>query len=230
MGDVVPLLDRPVYTYPQVDRLLALSTGTADRWFNGYARRGVAHPPMLRQESSRSRWVTWGEFVEARLFASYRDIDKIPTSRLRAYTAELRRVFDERYPLAHSAPYVRREGRLMLWEAQQTAELGDDFAVEVRTDQIVLSPLTEQFYDSADFDDRGTVHRLRPDADFPDVYLDPRRRGGEPTIAGHNVTVATIASLIRGGERIGDIAQWYRLDDEQVRQAIGYDAVHLRIA
>jgi hypothetical protein len=28
--------------------------------------------------------VTWGEFVEARMLAEFRDRDKVPTSRLRA--------------------------------------------------------------------------------------------------------------------------------------------------
>ncbi len=38
MGTVTDLLERPVYSLVQVDRLLALHTGTARRWLEGYER------------------------------------------------------------------------------------------------------------------------------------------------------------------------------------------------
>ena len=40
MGDVLPMLERPVYTYREVDRLLGLNQDTAKRWINGYRRGG----------------------------------------------------------------------------------------------------------------------------------------------------------------------------------------------
>lgn len=231
MGEVVSLMERPVYTYPQVDRLLSLSNGTASRWLNGYRRAGNDYEPILRPSKADTSWVTWGEFVEARLFAGYRDLDKIHTRQLRTYVMELRKRFDEKYPLAHSAPYVRAEGRRMLYEAQQVAGLPDQFAVEVATNQIMLAPWVDAFVQAVDFDDvKGSVRRLQPDPDFPEVRLDPLRRGGEPTIAGHNVRVRTIAGLVRGGEDPAEVAQWYGLSADDVRQAVGYDQVHPAIA
>lgn len=64
------MLDRPVYTYREVDRLLGLNQGTAKRWVNGYRHAGRSYPPIVREQPSDTRWVTWGEFIETRYSAS----------------------------------------------------------------------------------------------------------------------------------------------------------------
>lgn len=105
-AQVISLLDRPTYTHPQVDRLLSLSTGTANRWLNGYRRGGRFYEPILRIERSTTRWVTWGEFVETRLLANYRDVDDIPTTRMRKAVEFLR---------ADSAPSTRSPAATYTW-------------------------------------------------------------------------------------------------------------------
>lgn len=235
MGDLVSLLDRPVYTYPQVDRLLGLSDGTANRWLNGYKRKGVFYEPILRPQRQGTRWVTWGEFVETRLFAGYRDVDQIPVRRMRRVVEVLRERSHRTYPLAHAQPYLRPEGRLMLWEAQKEAGLPDDeFAVVLESGQLVLSPWVDKFVKDTDLvetsDEDSSVNWIRPDSDFPSVHVHPLLRGGEPVIDGRNVRVATLAGLVRGGENIADVAEWYELPEDQVRQAVNYDRIHLRIA
>jgi hypothetical protein len=39
---VTSMLDREVYMYAEVDRLIGLRGGTARRWINGYERAGKA--------------------------------------------------------------------------------------------------------------------------------------------------------------------------------------------
>lgn len=231
MGDVVSLMDRLVYTYPQVDRVIGLTSGTAKRWLDGYRRDGVFHDPVLRPERTKSRWVTWGEFVETRLLAEYRDFDKIPVQQMRRVIAVLRQKFGRRYPLAHAAPYMQAVGRLMLWEAQEDSGLSGMFG-ETVTGEMVLAPWVVRFVDAAEFDQRqgGDVSTIRPDPDFPAVVLDPVLRGGEPVVDGRNVRVSTIAGMVRGGEDPADVADWYQLAEDEVRQAVNYDRVHARIA
>lgn len=231
MGDVVSLLQRPVYTYPQVDRVLGLTDGTALRWLNGYRRKGTSYPPILRPEAKDSRWVTWGEFVETRLLAGYRDIDRIPVQRLRRVVEVLREKFDQTYPLAHSAPYVQPAGRRMLWQAQEDSGLHGMFAEEVDSGQMTLAPWVAKFVDAAEFGQgAGEVSAIRPDPDFPVVRLDPSLRGGEPVVDGCNVRVSTIAGLVRAGEEPAEVAEWYGLTVDDVRQAVNYDRLHPRIA
>jgi uncharacterized protein (DUF433 family) len=232
VGEVVTLLERNIYTYPQVDRVLGLTDGTALRWLNGYRRKRTSYPPILRSAPKDTKWVTWGEFVETRLFAGYRDIDRIPVSRLRRVVEVLRERFDQTYPLAHAAPYLQPDGKRMLWQAQEDSGLTDMFAMEVETGQMVLAPWVAQFVEAADFDGahEGEVSALRPDPDFPAIKLDPSLRSGEPVVDGHNVRVATIASLVRGGEDETEVADWYQLTVDDVRQAVQYDRLHARIA
>ena len=69
---VLNLLDRDVYLYSEVDRIVGLRPGTARRWINGYSRAGKHHDPILRIEPRDTEWATWGEFVEARILKEYR--------------------------------------------------------------------------------------------------------------------------------------------------------------
>src|SRR4029077_20858451 len=91
----VDLLDRPIYGMSQVDSLLGLSPGTARRWIDGYCRGGKVYDPVIRLEPTAEEIVTWGEFVEARLLAEYRDRG-VPLIRMRPAILKLREEF-ERY-------------------------------------------------------------------------------------------------------------------------------------
>ena len=70
---LISLLDREVYLYAEVDRIVGLRSGTARRWINGYERGGKSYAPILRTQPRDSEWVTWGEFVEARILAELRE-------------------------------------------------------------------------------------------------------------------------------------------------------------
>lgn len=67
----------PVYSYREVDRLLGLNPDTAKRWINGYRRNGREYDPIVREESTDAKSVTWGEFIETRLLSEYRDVNEI---------------------------------------------------------------------------------------------------------------------------------------------------------
>lgn len=73
MGEIIDVVERPVYGMAQVDRLLGTRPGTARRWIDGYERGGRRYEPVVRLTSTGNDIVTWGEFVEARLLAHYRD-------------------------------------------------------------------------------------------------------------------------------------------------------------
>lgn len=89
---VVAILDHEVYVYAEVDRLIGLRGGTARRWINGYRRGGRFYDPILRVSPRETEWVTWGEFVETRILAEYRD-KNVPTPRLRAAVESLRQMY-----------------------------------------------------------------------------------------------------------------------------------------
>jgi len=220
MESVVDLLDRHVYGMSQVDRVLGLPGGTAHRWIDGYDRGGRHYPPVVRLETTGSELVTWGEFVEARLLAEYRNAGS-PIQRLRAAVEALRGTIHPLYPLAHARPFLDVAGRELVMRVQDDVKLERDLRlVVVRNNQIVLAERAEQFVDSVEYDDE-VVRRIRPVAGIREVVMDPLRQFGEPVV--RSVRTEVIAELVRAGETVDGIAETYELTRAQVEAAIRFE-------
>lgn len=104
----VPMLDRAIYSYADVDRLVRLPAGTARRWLNGYERAGTFYEPVLREAPQDSDVVTWGGLVEARLLAEFRS-RKLPVQRMRSAFVRLREEFGD-YPSPEPRHSSRHRG------------------------------------------------------------------------------------------------------------------------
>lgn len=238
MGELVSLLDRPVYTFREVDRLLGLNQDTARRWIDGYRRGERSYPPIVREASTGDRWVTWGEFTETRLLSEYRDLDHIRIQKLRVVVETLRRELGTRYPLAYAQPFLQPQGREILLRAQQEADLGDDLIVVVRTGQLLMTPRAERFVQSATYEpDPGSARpdeeiavRFRADPRYPDIAIDPEQRSGRPTVAGRSILVTTLAEMVFAGDAVSQVAEWYDLSVDQVQQAVDFTATHNLVA
>jgi len=224
---VVNLVDHPVYLYAEVDRLIGLSAGTARRWINGYERGGKFYEPILRVSPSDTEWATWGEFVEARMLAAYRD-SKIPTVRLCEAVAALRATFDLQHPLAHLRPYLTAEQGEIVIELKGMDASDEAGLMVVRNSQLLLGEPSRSVIESAVLarDERGEQFavELTPDSRFPGIVLNPDRHGGEPTFAGRRVPVTVIAGMVAAGEDHADLAADYGLSLAQVQEAVDYVA------
>lgn len=218
---VSSVLDREAYVYPEVDRLVGLRSGTARRWINGYQRGAKFYGPILRVVPRDTPWVTWGEFVETRILAEFRE--KVPTARLRAAIDGLRRTYDIDYPLAHLRPYLSVHQR-DLTIAGEDVRLSDEEMV-VRTGQRLLGGarwLVERATLGQDESGETIIAELPADRDYPDIVINPMRYSGQPTFVGRRVSVATIAGMAANGERPEDLAADYGLSMQQVQEAIDY--------
>lgn len=216
------LLDRPVYGVGQVDAILALTAGTATRWVDGYSRGGKDFPPIIRPEPTGSELVTWGEFAEARLLAEYRGAG-VPIQRLRPAVDALRDESNLRYPLAYYSQFLEAEGKELLRRVQDEVglEAGLRFVV-VRNNQIALALPVDRFVASADWgEEQGVVERIRPNANTPDVWLDPVRQFGEPTV--RSVPTAVLGEQFRAGDSVAMLARIYELPEGWIEQAIRYE-------
>jgi uncharacterized protein (DUF433 family) len=216
----IDLLDRPVYGMSQVDGLLGLNSGTARRWIDGYTRGAKEYPPVVRFESSGSDVVTWGEFVETRFLAEYRE-KGVPLIRMRPAIDVLRERFGSRYPLAQARPFVA--DRELVMAAQEEVSLERAlYLVVVRKGQLMLNEPAENFYRSVDFaSPDGIVTRVRPLHANSHVVMDPLRQFGQPVV--RSVPTEVIAEQMRAGDRLEAIAEIYELTMEQVEAAIQYE-------
>jgi len=218
MSDVASLLDRPVYTFPEVDRLLGLHSGTSRRWIDGYRRDGKQYPPVVREEPTGSEVVTWGEFVETRLLSEYRNTG-VPMLRMRPAVDILRREFG-RYPLARSKPFTDSRDLILMVQDESALDRRMRFVV-VRTNQIVLSEEMARYFDHVSFDDHDAPTTVHPLGNDVPVTIDPLVRGGAPMING--VQTEVLATLRNGGDTVGDLARWYDLSEADVGSAIAYE-------
>ncbi len=215
------LLDRAIYSYSDVDRLVGLHSGTSRRWLEGYSRSGKFYEPVLREEQTGADTVTWGEMVEARLLAEFRSKD-VPVQRLRPAIVRLRTEFG-RYPLAHAQPFLKAEGRELVRIVQDEVGLERPLQfVVVRSGQTMLTEATERFHASVDYDG-DVVGRLRPDPRTPDVVMDPTRTFGQPAI--RNVRTAALAEDFRAGTSREELADLYDLTSAQVDAAIRFELI-----
>ena len=167
------LLDRAIYSYADVDRLVGLHSGTARRWLDGCTRGDTFHAPVLRAERTGQDIVTWGEFVEARLLSEFHD-RRVSIQRMRPAIVRLREEFG-RYPLAHARPWLDVDGRELVRIVQDEVGLEDSLQfVVVRNGRLRLTPGTGRFRGSVEYDG-GVVAALRPsEATTLDVRMDPQ--------------------------------------------------------
>ncbi len=219
MSTVASLLDRPVYTFPEVDRLLELHSGTARRWIDGYRRGGTHYLPVVREESTGSDVVTWGEFVETRLLSEYRSTG-VPMLRMRPAVEILRRDLGTRYQLARSKPFA--ESRDLILKVQDESGLDRRMRfVVVRTGQILLSDEMTRYLNHVSFDDDDDPTAVHPLGNDVPVTIDPLVRAGAPMVRG--VPTDVLASLHAGGDSVSDLARWYHLSAADVSAAIRYE-------
>jgi uncharacterized protein (DUF433 family) len=226
MGDLVDLLSRPVYGFSQVDALLSLRAGTAQRWIDGYERRGQHYRPVVRIHTTNDPLVTWGEFVEARLLAQYRDAG-VPMIRMRPVVERLREELGL-YPLARVKPYAH--GQELVAAAQNAVGLEDELRIVVvlRTGQTALAPRAAEFLVDAEWDtdvdpDQQVIARFAPGGRDSSVVIDPEYGFGEPCIRGRNVRTDVLAEALRAGDAPGWIADGYDLPLAVVEEALDYE-------
>jgi uncharacterized protein (DUF433 family) len=214
------ILDREMYTEAGAARLLRVAPATLHYWLEGGNRRNKTYKPVIREEATGSRNVTWAEFVEAGLLRQYRRQHNVPMLELRSFIDRLREQMGVPYPLAHYMPYVG--DRRLIFEAQSEAKLGAEFALvaEVSGQYILTSP-SQEFFERVTWDG-DIAARWRPDAntDSP-VIIDPNVRSGRPSVGG--ISTEILWEQANAGEHERDLADTYELTLAQVRWALAYE-------
>lgn len=217
----VSILERPVYGVAEAAGLLGLRSDRARAWLDGYERRGVGYPPVIRIDSTGSDIVTWGEFVELGYLREYRR-KGVPLQRLRPVIDALRREFDTAYPLATAKPYIY--GKELVRELQEKNDIPRSIAIVISTGQtIALADEATRFLKKVEFDPpgEGDVRRLRPAGAASPVVIDPLVRFGQPSVRG--VATERLWELFDAGESLDEIAEGYDMSTELVRAAVAYE-------
>lgn len=219
----VSLLDREIYSCSDVDRLVGLRSGTSKRWLNGYRRANVSYEPILRPDPHEDDVVTWGEMVEARLLAEFRD-KNVPVQSMRPAIARLRAEFGP-YPLAHAQPFLDVAGRELVMRVQNEVSLAKPMQlVVVRNGQLILSDAVDRFRASVEYDD-GAAVSFAPQSRTPSIRMDPARAFGQPAISGRALRTSVLAEDYRAGATPLELSELYDLLPEQVDEALRFELI-----
>jgi uncharacterized protein (DUF433 family) len=220
------ILDREIYDETLAARALRVPQSTLHWWLQGGQRNGRSYEPVLRVEPSKSKTVTWGEFVEARYLREYRRTYRVPLPQVRAFIAALRRESDVAYPLATARPWVG-PGRRLLLEAQREANLDPDLwaCFEPASGAVpLLLPGALAFYERVEFSDAedGVAVRVRPLGPKAPLVIDPHVRYGQPTIRG--IPTEALSGQVRAGDAIEAVADDFNLSLDDVIVALNYES------
>ncbi|WP_298863463.1 DUF433 domain-containing protein [Microbacterium sp.] len=217
----VSMLDRKIYSFTDVDRLVGLSSGTTRRWLEGHTRAGRFYEPVLREQPTGDEAVTWGEMVEARLLAEFRS-KHVSVQRLRPAIDLLREEFG-RYPLAQARPFLDVEGRELVRVLQEQVGLERPLQlVVVRNGKSMVGAATARFQNAVEYSG-GVVGSFRPDVRTPAVLMNPSRSFGQPSV--RNVRTEVLAEGYRAGSSREELADLYDLSAAQVDEAIRFELI-----
>ena len=218
MTSKVSILERPVYGVGEAAGLLGLRADRARAWLDGYQRKGIEYPPVIREAHTGLDIVTWGEFVELGYLREYRRA-RVTLQHIRPVIDRLREVYGVRYPLAHSKPFIY--DRQLVLRIQEEAHLDPSLAIVIRSGQeILLAPGVEAYLQKVEFAD-DVVARIRPAGKTSPVVIDPEYAFGLPSVRA--VATESIAELYRGGDSPEFLAEAYALPIEDVKAAIAYE-------
>lgn len=226
-SNVINMLERQTYGMRQVDDLLGLHPGTASRWIDGYERSGKVYDPVIREERTGDPLVTWGEFVETRLLAEYRQ-EGVPLARLRPAIQVLRDELGTQYPLAMAHTWLSVEGKELVADAQERGRTPDRLRLVVRSRQSILgwTRPAQRFERAVEWTDDSAlaeVRRIRPADGFRRVVLDPLVAFGSPTVSGIRTDV--LAELVRAGEPVDAVAEAYAVTIKDVVEATRFESM-----
>lgn len=215
----VTLLNRVMYSEAEAARILGMSARTLNYWLEGKTYQGRVNDPVIRQERTGSRELTWAEFIEAGLLRQYRQAD-IPMKELRYFIQSLREKFGVPYPLAHERPLTL--GRSLVMEAQTEAGLPPEYwLVSQVLDQQMLLPSSADFLRRVTWDADIAVAWRPTEESGSTVLCSPTRRFGRPQVAGISTEVIREHHDAEEGE--ADIAEQFQLSVEDVRWALAYE-------
>ena len=203
------------YTLPDAADLLGVPLARLCAWVRGTAREKKRHFPAGRfasRSEGRDRHVDFYTLIELFTVAQLRE-KGLSMKTLRRCRKDLAERFDTPYPFALCG--LLTDGRRLL------KELGEEALLELGTGgQTAFEAVMGPFCERIDFDATSNLAaKYFPLGRDVPVAVSPTHAFGRPVIDGTNLPTETIASLIRGGESIDDVASAYELPPESVEQA-----------
>lgn len=216
------LRDIPMYHLPEVARYLHLPASTLRDWVDGRHGRSPA-PAVINRPSSEDARLSFNNLVEAHVLRALRYEHKVSMQAVRRALEDAQAEFGiERLLIdqqLHAAPgemFLREYGRLMSL---------------TKLNQLAMEEILHRFLRRLVRDAEGLPVRLYPFVapGFSDdrrvITIDPRLSYGRPSLASKGISTAILAERVNAGESTEELADYYGVDEQDVKEAIVYEGL-----
>lgn len=213
------------YGITEAAHYLALPSATLRDWVRGrsYATAGgpQVSEPLILLPHVEEPLLSFTNLVEAHVLKAIRRHHGVPMQQVRPALTYLESTLGVAHPLAH---------RQLLTDGVNlfTEHFGDLVNLS-KSGQLAVREVLEAHLRRIEHDSAGLALRLFPfsrgeDLEAPRiVVVDPRISFGRPVIAGTAVRTDVIASRLKAGESVQNLAEDYGVEVAQVEEAIRYE-------
>lgn len=217
-----------VYTAPEAARMVGMQAQTLRRWLLGYSHDGKVEPALWRpQHLPDEDGVLLGfrDLIEARIVNALRE-RKIGLPTIRACIERARQIVGDERPF--STKEFKTDGKTIFLEI--TRGLDEPMFIDLRKSQGVFKRVVEPSLQDLDFGKDGAerwwlLHGKKT------VVADPARSFGQPIVAEHGMTTASLAASVKAEGSVEKAAKIFEIKPRLVRDAVRYeDSLRTRLA
>jgi len=218
--------DQPWYTYPEAVRATGLPASTLRAWTLGqrYLRnhdRGFFAPVISRPSNDDPR-LSFSNLIEAHVLRALRTVHEVKLG----YVRDAVQVAESEFGIDRLliSPDLRTSaGELFLDHYTGLLELS-------RSKQLALRGVVKQFLKRVEFDEARLPTEFHPFGRMPDnsgrdvISLSPFVGFGRPLIKRLGISTQIIVARVDAGESLEEVAEDYGLLEEEIDEAILYEA------
>lgn len=212
-------LGKGIYTIPDLAKILRQPDDKIRRWLKTYWNGQLAehYGDNYSWEVDGHQAVSFHTLVEFHLMILLGDAGVPPQHVMEAHR-QLSKWYDTAFPFALHTTLdgLRVEGNLIYFELPDGGILSLNGSDQFNLDFIRL------FFKKLNFGADDLASSLWPLGKEKSIVIDPERKLGHPTVAGHSVYPETLYSHHLAGDPISYIAYVYELKESEVSDAIEY--------
>lgn len=218
--------DIGAYGIAEAAHYLSLASATLRTWVRGrtYGVSGERRfsEPLIDLPDPAEPLLSFTNVVEAHVLAAIRKRHGIPMQQVRPALRYLEGELDVAHPLAHEevltdgvSLFVEHLGQLV--NLSEQGQLGVTEVLRAHLQRVThdRDGLAGKLFPFS----RGTRDLAQPRV----VVLDPRISFGRPSIAGTSVKTEVVATRLKAGESIRELAEDYGISAGQIEEAIRYE-------
>jgi len=219
-------IGKGIYSLTTAAKILRMNPRKVRRWIKGYTYQKnmeyYSSKPLIKTEFEYDpddaiiSFLDLAELLFIKTFIQY----GISIQKIRKAAIVASDLLNTSHPFAIRKMFT--DGKSIfakIAQKENDASLLDLINKQYQFDKIIEPTL----YKCIDFDKYNNAERWWPQGKNGDIVLDPSRNMGQPILNKYNVRTELIYELHKTGHSINEISDWYELDNNAIKTAIGFE-------